>query len=111
MKKLYLLLSEITMIIFLFSGCECGPGSITEPIERPEPEIPPSPPPPPPQPPTTQNEYFQIEGNNLVYFDGVNKHYLIKNKVENIRFEKVKGEGNAYYVTVNLRLKDGEIKT
>lgn len=109
MKKYYLVLTEILLIGFILAGCECGPGTPGEPIERPEPELPP--PSPPPSPPTSQNEYFRIEGNNLVYFDGKNKYYLIKGKVEDLKFEKVKGAGNSYYVGINLKLNDGQIKT
>ncbi|MCM8804804.1 MAG: hypothetical protein NC833_06085 [Candidatus Omnitrophica bacterium] len=109
MKRHYIILTEILLLGFILAGCECGPGTPQEPIEGPEPELPP--PPPTTPPPTTQNEYFQIEGNNLVYFDGTKKYYLIKNKVENLKFEKVKGDGNAYYVSVNLKLKDGQIIT
>lgn len=110
MKKFYLILTEILLLGFILAGCECGPGEPIEPIEGPEPELPPSPPPPSP-PQTTQNEYFQQEGNDLVYFDGTKKYYLIKGKVESVKFEKVQGSGNAYYINVNLKLKDGEIKT
>jgi uncharacterized membrane protein YgcG len=109
MKKLYLILTEILILGFILSGCECGPGSGT-PIEPIEPPEPPSTPPPPP-PPTTQNEYFQREGNDLVYFDGTTKYYLIKGKVEDVKFNKVAGDGGAYYVNVVLKLKDGEIRT
>jgi uncharacterized membrane protein YgcG len=109
MKKFYLILTEILILGFILSGCECGPGSGT-PIEPIEPPEPPSTPPPPP-PPTTQNEYFQREGNDLVYFDGTTKYYLIKGKVEDVKFNKVAGDGGAYYVNVVLKLKDGEIRT
>lgn len=109
MKKYYLFLIQVLLIGFILGGCECGPGTIEEPIERPEPELPP--PSPPSTTPTSQNEYFMIEGNNLVYFDGENKYYSIKGKVEDLKFEKVKGAGNSYYITVNLKLKDGQIKT
>jgi uncharacterized membrane protein YgcG len=109
MKKFYLILTEILILGFILSGCECGPGSGT-PIETIEPPEPPSTPPPPP-PPTTQNEYFQREGNDLVYFDGTRKYYLIKGKVEDVKFNKVAGDGGAYYVNVVLKLKDGEIRT
>ncbi|MCM8771622.1 MAG: hypothetical protein NC926_04640 [Candidatus Omnitrophica bacterium] len=110
MKKSYLFLTEILLLTFILAGCECGPGIPEEPIDRPEPELPPPSPPTPP-PSTTQDEYFQLEGNNLVYFDGKNKYYLIKGKVESVKFEKVKGDGNSYYISVNLKLKDGQIIT
>lgn len=109
-KKFYLILTQIIILGFILSGCECGPGDIEpEPIEPYEP--PPTSPPPPSTPPTTQNEYFQREGNDLVYFDGTRKHYLIKGKVEDVKFNKIAGDGGSYYVSVVLKLKDGEIKT
>ncbi len=110
MKRFYLILTEILILGFILSGCECGPGQPGEPIEGPEPPISPPPPPPPP-PPTSQNEYFQKEGNDLVYFDGTKKYYLIKGKVEDVKFNKVKGDGDSYYISVVLKLKDGEIRT
>ncbi|MCM8767453.1 MAG: hypothetical protein NC921_01545 [Candidatus Omnitrophica bacterium] len=110
MKRYYIILTEIILLLFILAGCECGPGIPGEPIEGPEPELPPPTTPPSP-PPQTQNEYFKIEGNNLVYFDGTKKYYLIKDKVENLKFDKVKGYGNSYYVNVDLNLKDGKIRT
>jgi len=112
MKKFYLILTGILILGFILSGCGPGkPGSGT-PREPREPSKPPSTSPPPPPPaPTTQNEYFQRERNDLVYFDGTKKYYLIKGKVEDVKFNKVAGDGGAYYVDVVLKLKDGEIRT
>ncbi len=107
-KKFYIILTQILILGFILSGCECGPGS-GSPIEPIEPYEPP--PTPPTSPPTTQNEYFQKEGNDLVYFDGTKKYYLIKGKVEDVKFNKIAGDSGSYYVSVVLKLKDGEIKT